>query len=149
MKSVLVFTWWWRRSKSNRKHFWNGQNGYTWTFTHGKSMIISSIGTRTHRTVIPQIFITSSVHRPPTGPPTEKAEEVTINKWVSISVAYKEFYWSASNYHTTSLATYTQHIQLWICHHHILNVICLCKTKCLCRPISYSLIVEVGWQNHL
>ena len=112
-------------------------------------LIISSTGTRTHRTVIPQIFITSSVYRPPTGPPTEKAEEVTINKWVSISVAYKEFYWSASNYHTTSLATYTQHIQLWICHHHILNVICLCKTKCLCRPISYSLIVEVGWQDHL
>ena len=45
-------------------------------------LIISSTGTRTHRTVIPrpQIFITSSVYRPPTGPPTEKAEEVTINK---------------------------------------------------------------------
>ena len=35
-------------------------------------LIISSTGTRTHRTVIPQIFITSSVHRPPTGPPTSK-----------------------------------------------------------------------------
>ena len=37
-------------------------------------LMISSTGTRTHRTVIPrpQIFITSSVHRPPTGPPTSK-----------------------------------------------------------------------------
>ena len=45
-------------------------------------LIISSTGTRTHMTVIPrpQIFITSSVYRPTTGPPTEKAEEVTINK---------------------------------------------------------------------